>query len=99
VGSVTSHHAVDSAGGETRHRVYPLWFIAPFLLGHSYGGLNNGPLRRVSSPQSPITVRDALSPRPLAPTRYVPLVGGAKPYELELGPVDGQVAEWRLNKE
>ena len=29
MGSVTSHHVVDSAGDETRHRVYPLWFIAP----------------------------------------------------------------------
>jgi hypothetical protein len=35
VGSATSHHAVDSAGDETRHRVYPLWFIAPFLLSQT----------------------------------------------------------------
>ena len=62
--------------------------------------LDHFSIQHVSSLQSPITVRDALSPRPLAPTRIdCPLVGGAKPYELEVRPVDGQVAEWRLNKE
>jgi hypothetical protein len=101
VGSVTPHHAVDSAGGETRHRVYALWLIAQILLGHTDGGLltrmwarstgqcsnlqslpprtQSGKeqrwttsIRHASSPQLPVTVRDALSPRPLAPTRICP---------------------------
>jgi hypothetical protein len=56
-------------------------------------------IQHVSSPQSPITMCDALSPHPLAPTQICPPCRGAKPYELEVQPVEGQVAEWHLNKE